>query len=363
MDHDILLQKLWRCGIRGITLSWFSSYLKGRYQRVRIKNTLSSSKHIQIGVPQGAVLSATLFIIFLNDLLRIPFKGTISAFADDVALRYSDVNWNNIWKNMNIDLIKLNNWCKNNYMVINANKTKFINFDYKRFSFEQLLKLHNGVNCLEQCKCPVIEQVDHIKYLGIIIDENVSWKHHAQLLQLQLRLNIRKFYFLRKLVSEETLKTLYFALIHSRLIYGIELWGGANITTLNPLKVLQKFFIRILTFKNKRESALPLFRMLNILPLKYLFLYKVLKIFYVRSGNIGTERLGYNTRSVSQGHFTRPKVNKVLYRNSLLFLGPKVFNLVPKDIKLSPNINVFLKDLKSWLLGKDDINDLLSVIQ
>lgn len=76
-------------GIRGNALGWFRSFLSGRKQRVKIGSCLSDPLPVKAGVPQGSVISATLFLIFINDLLEMNLNGKPSAFADDVALFYS----------------------------------------------------------------------------------------------------------------------------------------------------------------------------------------------------------------------------------------------------------------------------------
>lgn len=365
VDHRILLDKMEASGVRGTALDWFESFLINRSQRVIIANSISNSSTITQGVPQGSVLSATLFLIFINDLLHIPFRGKTTAFADDIAIQYTDVNWNNIFEDMKMDIQKLKAWCDNNNMVINADKTKFINFNLKKYSFNKALKFHINISCenSSDCNCPIIEQVNQIKYLGVIIDETLSWKPQTEQLHLHLRKNVRKFYFLRNLLPNTLMHTLYFALIHSRLIYGIEFWGGASNNVLQPLEIMQKHFVRIITFKCKHEPSLPLFRQLKVLPLKYLFIFKVLKLFYMRSGDGYAMQFAYITRAATEGLFMRPRVHKTFFGKSFVYLGPKIFNTLPNQIKATRNKYRFLKELKKWLLEKNCINYLLEIIQ
>ena len=68
VDHDILLGKLNHYGIRGVVNKWFASYLKGRFQTTKIKNSISEKREILCGVPLGSVLGPLLFLVYLNDI-------------------------------------------------------------------------------------------------------------------------------------------------------------------------------------------------------------------------------------------------------------------------------------------------------
>ncbi len=363
VNHEVLLGKMENVGIRGVALQWFRSFLIGRVQQVKIKNQLSTPMVVKAGVPQGSVIAANLFIVFINDLLKQSFSGSVCAFADDIAFLYSDRHINNLFLNIQCDLNVLREWCVENKMSVNADKTKYVNFGHKGFKFQNDVKYHT-INCFNTniCQCPKLEQVNSFKYLGVMLDERMSWKIHIQNLHSTLRRRIRQFYYLRNFCKTELLRTLYFALIHSRIQYGIVCWGGACKVSIDRIRVTQNMYLRIIMRKRKRDSSFPLFLELNILPVQYLFVFKILRLFYIRSGNTGTIQNQYEVRSNFQRTFRKPKVKKQILKKSFLFIGPHYFNQLPLNLKKCKSANRFCIEVKRWLFNFENIDFLNQVL-
>lgn len=226
VDHEILLMKLAAAGVRGIALSWFRSFLTGREQQVRVGKVVSTPLSVTTGVPQGSVIAATLFLIFINDLLELNFNGNASAFADDIALFYSQKDVPLLKTLISEDLTTLKVWCSSNKMQVNVDKTKYVNFDFRDFTFNSDVRFHEH-GCNEDfCDCKIITKEDNFKYLGVTFDSRLTWEKHITNLHALLKSTTRKFYFLQNFCDEKLLKTLYFALVNSRLEYGIICWGG-----------------------------------------------------------------------------------------------------------------------------------------
>jgi Reverse transcriptase (RNA-dependent DNA polymerase) len=264
---DLLLDLLWKIGIRGVLLNWFNSYLTNRTQCVRFGCATSISKVVDFGVPQGSVLGPILFLIFINSLCSLPLNGRITAFADDIALLYVDPTEGELSALMQEDLGKLSDWFHAHAMKLSI-KTKLMFFNCEPASVHSTIIYHDK-DCNMACNdiCLTIDKVSSFKYLGVTLDSKLSFKEHVNRLKKGLLLGIRALYWLRKFCPVNILRLIFFSCIQSRLDYAICCWGGIFSSNLLPLIKLQKWAIRIVFSKNKFEHSLPLFRKAKVLPL------------------------------------------------------------------------------------------------
>ena len=212
VNHQILLQKLEHYGIRGKALELFKSYLENRKQYVQIDNYKSNTRPISCGVPQGSVLGPLLFLLFINDLPICCPDGKTRLFADDTTIFFHSNNINDIISKGKIIMTQLTNWFNANKLTLNADKSSFTIF---RSSKKTIPNLPDKINFLNH----EINRAPDIKFLGIILDEHLTWNNHINEICNKLKRFFHIFYNIRHLLSKNNIKTIYYAIIYSRIKY------------------------------------------------------------------------------------------------------------------------------------------------
>jgi hypothetical protein len=166
-------------------------------------------------------------------------------------------------KEINVELKSLFDWLCANRLSLNVSKTEFVIFRPPRTNLEKrvVLKL-NGVKLFESSK---------IKYLGIILDNKLTWKHHIHELSKKLNRAVGMVYKVRDNCTNTVLRSIYFSLFHSHITYGIPVWGKCKTLYSNKLLLIQKKIVRAITSSNFSAPSSPLFKELKILKFEDIF--------------------------------------------------------------------------------------------
>ena len=354
VNHQFLLSKLEHYGIRGCALDWFKSYLSQRKQYVSINGHNSDLLTVKCGVPQGSVLGPLLFLIYINDLHIVSSKLKFYLFADDGNIYFEDKNLLNLVKIVNKELKFVMKWLSANKLSLNVGKTNFIIFHSTSIKIPSDITIKIG-------KKP-INRVKFIKFLGVLLDENISWKQHLNELSKKLARICGMFFKIRNFVPLNTLLCLYNALFLSFMQYGIIVWGSTCITYVDPIFKLQKNIVRAISFEPFRSHSSPIFKDLTILKLSDVFHLKLLTFVYESIHKISPSCFHdffclslyvhqYSTRQAIRGNIYLTQKNTVRYGlSSIRYLGAKLWNVLPDNIGTANSKLTFKSKLKTHFL-------------
>ena len=298
----------------------------------------------------------------------------IRLFADDTNLFKTGNDLNKMQEELNFELSKISHWLKVNKLSLNIGKTHFMVFTNKKKRLDELNIMIDGIK---------IEEVRKTKFLGVIIDNKLSWKDHVTHVANKVSRGLGMIIKARNYLNTKGLITLYYTFVYPYLTYCNHIWGNIYQSNLKHLCILQNKILRIIAGVKPRVSAGPLYESLGIIKLddinKYLiarFMYRfcvdmvprLFSSFFVRNYNVSS----YGLRNANCFHL--PIVTTDLGKNGIRYRGPLVFNkLLIEGFNCSVSESIFVKQLKQsikmgilwqeniWTHGNFNLNYGLSI--
>jgi hypothetical protein len=369
-SHPILLKKLTKMGINGTTHKWFANYLSGRTQKTDINGNLSEELNLDISVIQGSILGPILFLCYINDFYSATTLFSV-LFADDTTCLSKGKKLNDLLLYVNSELQKIALWFRSNKMAVNTSKTKFIVFRThgKPININDCVLTYNSNEPGQPVDPLLFSQIDRIynegqekffKLLGVHFDEYLSFDPHIAHLCAKISKSLFCINRIKNFVNKDSLKQLYYAMIHPHLSYCLNVYSCANTTALQKLRIKQKDAIRSISLAGYRDHTKPLFAENKILPLDEMIKFARLKFMH----NFTHRRLPLSFHGLWTTNIMRnplrvlrnadelyvPAHHLATVRRFPMFSFPLEWNQ-EADRKLNPSLNVYCKMLKSALLA------------
>ena len=336
VGHSIILSKLTSYGINGNELNWFTNYLFNRTQQVVKDSVKSDSMHVTCGVPQGSILGPLLFLIYFNDFENVLRKANTVMFADDTVIYFADKCANKIENVLNNEMKHINSYFIENDLVINLKKGKT---ESMLFGTAPKLKaipddMHLKYEFTE------INKTTNYKYLGSVIDPKLSLNENFDRSCKKASSRLRLLKALRTNIDNNTAATIYNVMITPLIMFNSTIKLNFSNTQLNRLSSLDNRATQI------SKIAIPSTRDLIV--------RNACKMVYKCIQKESCYNLHNYFQILSHEKFTRnnayivqlPKVKLETAKSGFYFMGAKLYNSLPLDIRKSNSFYEFNTKIK-----------------
>lgn len=347
VNIERLLDSLQHLGIRNNALKLLESFLLDRCQVVRINDSYSNKISFSQGVVQGSILGPWLFVLFINHISNLKLNGKLILFADDCVLINTHERNEPIEEKIRSDMKSIINFLNYQKLTLNADKTFFMIFRSSNMKLsipdEILIKNENN-DVIKISGAYVIKRATKIKYLGLFLDETLSFSDHIKHVETKLSSASGILWKLRRQLPQHIKKKIYQSLFETHLSYMINVWGTASDDAIKYLQVIQnralrnvydldRMYNRVDMYKNQVDGCLPLRGLL----------FQKLAVFILNilsrniHSNMQFERTG-DGRTRDKKSLKLSKAKTMYGRKSVKYMGVKIYNSLPQEIKTARHI-------------------------
>ena len=370
VSHDLILHKLkTQYNVDGLMLNFIKGYLQGRKQQVVVGGSVSSSKDVNSGVPQGSILGPLLFVLFINDMFSRVSEGTnIALYADDTKIWREIRSWND-HESLDQDIMNLLNWSIENKMVFHPSKCKMLSVTLQNNVLDELpFNIYNY-----RLGDEWIDQVWSHRDLGLRVNYRLNWAPHIY--ELVSRARSRLGLLIRTvghLANNRQKRSFYLAICRSMFEHCSIVWCTLYATHIAQFDAFQRKGIKFIDgnpyCSYSEEEYLAKQRQYNILPMTKWFKFNDLKDLYkivigqspitlpeyVSFVEHDEVRLTRSTAAIADGSDTTTLQCSVvhetdIFRNSFFPRATRLWNVLPVDIRQSSCITIFKKKLIAFL--------------
>ena len=342
ISHSNLLRKLPQHGICDEELSWFTDYLFHRSVVVSYDSCLSNKQDIITRVPQGSILGPLLFILFFNDITDVIEVAKIVKYADDTVIHVADRDVAVINSKLTKDMDAIAKWLDQNALIINLKRGKTESLLFG--TSQRIAKQNETINVMY--RSDNVLNTSHYKYLGIEIDSSLNLNSHFEKCFKRASSRLRLLGKLRDYLDLTSAKAIYGSMILSTFTYS----GILQLkTTDTQYKRLASFHDRSLRTIQGNSSTCD-------------EIQSVTNANKIRACKLVRKCIDKDICDTFQGYFeinghkmrTRnnqclvklPKIETEYARKSFRFMGAKICNELPINIRKAESFNAYEQHLK-----------------
>lgn len=357
VQHPRLISELFSLGISGTPLQWFCSYLSGRSQQVKVEGELSASVPCSRGVPQGSVLGPLLFVLYTRHIASVlPPQVIDQEFADDIIIEFSHSDLPQVCSTLTTAVTNVQHWLSDIGLLMNTGKT-------------QVMIVQPRGSQLDppsiKCGTETLTITSTAKYLGVVVDNELSWTHHLDHVTRKAAQTIGQLWRHGRCLSMAARRSWYVAMILSHLTYASNAFFPAlSQQRLDRLVKISKAGLRAIFHLPPHTPTAPLLSRLKLQPFLNLLKQKIV-IFVHRCLASSTSSLfaNYFHRLDAvlpvAGRQTRGQVSRSLQvpflrgpagRASLQFMGAVYWNALPASVRTVTQRSTFKNLLSNDIL-------------
>lgn len=361
IDHSLLLDDLKKCGISGTALSLLRSYLVGRHQKVQINDSLSESKELKFGVPQGSVLGPVLFTVYVAGLSQMMEAHEVSyhCYADDTQIYFSIENASSSIEKLNLLISDIKKWMVQRKLKLNDGKTEYIliggrNVNLAVPDFQHLA-------CFQGTALST-----YVRNIGVIFDSSLSFNQHISEVIKVCNFHLRRISGIRKYLDRDSLATLVHAFIISRIDYCNSLFVNLPKTQLKRLQLLlnkaARLILNVGPFDHISGHLIDLHWLPVLARVEFKICLLVFKCLKFNQPLYLCQLLTPHGNATSM--FLRSDADPLLLeepravgdRNmatrSFAYCAPRMYNKLPLLLRQSSSLECFKKNLKTFLFQR-----------